>query len=126
MNTGEFLLVTLSLGLIASPAASQTATQASPFVDAVAVWHMAGLEDSAGKNSSLAPSGDVKMGVELTRAERSASLERGGDGLVGGWVVGVHDEDSLGCQHVRRGCHECPLGTLRERPVREGRCRRNR
>src|SRR5262249_19954773 len=57
---------------------------------AVAVWHMADLKDSAGKDSKLTLSGEVKLGVELAGAEKAASLKRGGDGKVaelqGGWL----------------------------------------
>ena len=52
----------------------------SPFKDAVAVWHMANLDDSAGNNSALVVHGDVEIGVELKGAEREASIKRGGDG----------------------------------------------
>ena len=54
----------------------------SPFTDAVAVWHMGDLRDSAAQSSALLPHGDVKSGVELTGTERDASLARGGDGRV--------------------------------------------
>jgi len=54
----------------------------SPFLDAVAVWHMADENDSAGKNSVLSIHGDVKLGVKLEGLERKASLKRGGDGEV--------------------------------------------
>ena len=52
----------------------------SPFDDAVAVWHMADLNDSAGANSALTIHGDVEVGVELEGVERAASIKRGGDG----------------------------------------------
>jgi sucrose-6-phosphate hydrolase SacC (GH32 family) len=48
---------------------------AAPFQDAAVCWSMA----DAG---SLTVHGDVKLGVELTGAERAASLARGGDGKV--------------------------------------------
>ena len=51
-----------------------------PFEDAIAVWHMSDLSDSAGDNSALTVVGDVRMGVELTGKDREASLRRGGDG----------------------------------------------
>lgn len=54
----------------------------SPFLDAVAVWHMDDENDSAGKNSVLSIHGDVKLGVKLEGLERKASLKRGGDGEV--------------------------------------------
>jgi len=56
------------------------AADRGPFADAVAVWHMADLTDSAGKQSALTAHGDVRLGVALTVAEREASLRRGGDG----------------------------------------------
>jgi len=52
----------------------------SPFDDAVAVWHLSDLNDTAGRNSRLTFHGDVKVGVELKGAERDASIKRGGDG----------------------------------------------
>ena len=66
------------------------------FADAVAVWHMSDLGDSAGE-SPLTVHGDVKLGVELGGAERDASLKRGGDGYVaefhGGYVIAGQDAD---------------------------------
>ena len=70
------------------------AVAASVFDDAVAVWHMADLNDSAGKNSRLTIQDyyqdKAKCGIELQGAEREASLRRGGDGYVawldGGWL----------------------------------------
>lgn len=57
---------------------------------AVAVWHMANEQDSAGGNSALTPRGPVRFGVALGGSERDASLARGGDGKVaeldGGWL----------------------------------------
>lgn len=61
-----------------------------PLADAVAVWHMADGSDSAGRDSALASHGNARLGVELTGADREASLKRGGDGRVvhldGGWL----------------------------------------
>ncbi len=54
----------------------------SPFHDAVAVWHLADWNDSAGKNSALLPHGNVQGGVELSGDDREASIRRGGDGRV--------------------------------------------
>jgi len=54
----------------------------TPFEDAVAVWHMEDLNDTAGKNSHLTPRGDVRVGIELKGEEREASIKRGGDGYV--------------------------------------------
>jgi len=58
------------------------ATDITPFADAVAVWHMSELNDTAGKNSRLTLYGDVKVGIELTGVERNASIKRGGDGYL--------------------------------------------
>ena len=71
----------LPLLLVVSNAAASPAKK-SPFDDAVAVWHMADLKDSAGDNSQLTPNGDVNLGVALGGAEHAASLKRGGDGVV--------------------------------------------
>ena len=59
---------------------SKSESGKSPFDDAIAVWHMADLNDSAGDNSALTIHGDVKMGVELEGMDFEASLKRGGDG----------------------------------------------
>lgn len=64
----------LLLGL-AVPAAAKT-----PFSDAVAVWHMSGAADAASAGGSLSIEGQVQLGIELSGAERAASLRRGGDG----------------------------------------------
>lgn len=48
--------------------------------EAVSVWHFVDLNDSAGANSILKMHGIVELNVELSDSERSASLERGGDG----------------------------------------------
>ncbi len=52
------------------------ALAADPFGDADAVWKFDGAD------KTLTARGEVKLGVELTGAERSASLARGGDGKV--------------------------------------------
>lgn len=66
------------------------------FADAVAAWHMSDLSDSTGK-IPLAVHGDVKLGVKLEKADRDASLKRGGDGCVaefhGGYIVAGQDAD---------------------------------
>lgn len=62
-----------------------------PFTDAVAVWHMADLKDSARAGSDLTPNGDVSAGIELSGAERNASLARGGDGRVARFASGYLD-----------------------------------
>jgi beta-fructofuranosidase len=70
----------------------------SPFGSAVAVWHMADANDSAGKNSLLAPAGEVELGVKLEGAERDDSLLRGGDGVAavfrGGYLSAGQGADS--------------------------------
>ena len=53
-----------------------------PFADAVAVWHMADLKDSAAQGSELVARGEARAGFEISGAERDASLARGGDGRV--------------------------------------------
>ena len=87
----------LAAGLLPSVALACTEglTPAAPPGDilsaAVAVWHMGEAKDSTGKSGPIAMKGKVKLGVELTGAERKASLRRGGDGRVarfeGGWLV---------------------------------------
>lgn len=66
------------------------------FTDAVAVWHMADLSDTAG-NMALTVHGDVKLGIELNGSERDASIKRGGDGYYaefnGGYLVAGQDTD---------------------------------
>ncbi len=78
-------------------ATNALAAETSPFDDAVAVWHMADLDDAAGKNSQLEPGGNVEIGVALTDEDRKASLARGGDGKVakcdGGWFSAEHGAD---------------------------------
>jgi len=60
----------------------QTKISKSLFGDAVALWKMSNLKDTAGKNSVLTLNGDVKVGIKLTEAEYDASIKRGGDGYV--------------------------------------------
>ena len=69
------------------------AANQGPFADAVAVWHMADLKDSARVGSNLTPRGDVRAGVELTGTERVASLARGGDGRAAEFHGGYLDAD---------------------------------
>jgi len=71
----------LAAGILAGGLAA-SAAERSPFADAVAVWHMASKDDSAGKNSRLTVHGAARLGVALEGAQRAASLERGGDGQV--------------------------------------------
>ena len=70
------LAVMVVLGLCAP------AVGASPFSDAAALWQMGADKDSAGPGGPLFIKGNVKLGVELTGADREASLRRGGDGRV--------------------------------------------
>lgn len=70
--------------------ASAELTNALPFANAVAVWHLADEHDTAGADSVLTRNGEVTFGVELAEQEREDSLRRGGDGKVagfrGGWL----------------------------------------
>jgi hypothetical protein len=70
---------------------SGTAIAASPFDDAKTDWRMSDALNTAAKGGALAVNGNVRLGVELTGAEREASLLRGGDGRVaqfqGGYIV---------------------------------------
>lgn len=92
------------LGVSAEGAAK---SEKFPFDDAVAVWHMADLKDSAGKHRELSVDGKVKLGLELTGVEREASLRRGGDGYVaefnGGFLSttqGVENELTLSGKEI--------------------------
>ncbi|MGE5608677.1 MAG: LamG-like jellyroll fold domain-containing protein [Bacillota bacterium] len=84
-------LLWVAVAGIAIWAGSAVAAAPSPFADAVAVWHLGDLKDSAGKDSALTPRGDVKPGVELTGSDRAASLARGGDGRVSQFNGGYLD-----------------------------------
>ena len=72
-------------------------TEKSPFSDAVAVWHMADLNDSAGDNCPLTIHGDVEVGAALTGAAREDSMTRGGDGYAaefkGGYLIAGQDAE---------------------------------
>ncbi|MCY3020698.1 MAG: family 43 glycosylhydrolase [Planctomycetota bacterium] len=57
---------------------------------AVAVWHLAGFKDSAGKND-LTLVGAVSVGTKLTGGEYQESLRRGGDGFVAQFDGGYLD-----------------------------------
>ena len=82
-------LVSLIVPAILLPSAIRAADTRKVFADAVAVWHLRDLHSADGK-SPLTPQGAAKVGVELTGAEREASLARGGDGqaaeISGGWL----------------------------------------
>ncbi|MCE9544518.1 MAG: family 43 glycosylhydrolase [Planctomycetia bacterium] len=71
----------------------QAAESRAPLDDAVAVWNMADLKDSAGKNSALTLHGAVAVGVKLPGKKGA----RGGDGLVakfdGGFLEAGHGAD---------------------------------
>jgi beta-fructofuranosidase len=55
---------------------------AAPFSDAMALWQMSSLEDTAEKNSFLVSYNDVILGVNLNGEELEESLKRGGDGYI--------------------------------------------
>ncbi|MBN1422519.1 MAG: right-handed parallel beta-helix repeat-containing protein, partial [Planctomycetes bacterium] len=67
---------------------------ATPFSDALAVWHLGDLSDAGGAPSDLLAEGAVDVGVALEGGDRDASRTRGGDGrgarLGGGWLVAGH------------------------------------
>ena len=69
-----------------------------PFRDAVAVWHMNGLKDTAGKNE-LKVVGAVTTGVKLEGKELEESLASGNDGLVarleGGYLDAGQGTDGM-------------------------------
>ena len=73
--------VLFSIILTLCPGLSLAAAQ-SPWDDAVAVWPMSQA------SGSLVIEGQVKLGVELSGAERDASLRRGGDGRVAQFAGG--------------------------------------
>jgi sucrose-6-phosphate hydrolase SacC (GH32 family) len=50
------------------------------FKNALAVWHMFSLDDTAGNNSFLTICGDVEIGIEIESPELEESIKRGGDG----------------------------------------------
>ena len=80
----QFLVLSCVLGL-SGPAAA-----ASPFHDAEAVWQMANLKDSAGKNG-LAVVGNVTVGEKLQGKDWEESLACGNDGLVAQFDGGYLD-----------------------------------
>jgi beta-fructofuranosidase len=71
----------------------QNSTRSHPFSDAVAVWHMDSTGDSSDQGGTLSVNGEVRLGVELTGAERDASLARGGDGSVAEFAGGYLSVD---------------------------------
>jgi beta-fructofuranosidase len=80
-----------SLLLAIAPLSRSAATDASPFADAVAVWHMADTSGRVAERARLTIHDSVSLGVDLVGPERSASLRRGGDGRVaefdGGYLI---------------------------------------
>jgi len=74
-----------------SAGAGEDSRKRSVFANAVAVWHMADVQDSCGPNSELVPTGDVKLAVRLLGDERQASLMRGGDGFAAQFSDGLFD-----------------------------------
>jgi len=80
MTKHSLIVVVLVLGVMLAAGGPAWAANPSVFDDAVAAWHLADARDSAGKDSRLTPAGAVTLGVELTGADREASLRRGGDG----------------------------------------------
>jgi len=88
---GSFIVRTsLCLTYLCMVAGAGRSAASTPFGDAIAVWHMANLNDAAGRDSQLLAKGNVECGFQLEGAEREASLRRGGDGYVaqfdGGWL----------------------------------------
>ena len=90
------LPVFLMLGLYAS--AAEPPRGPDPFRDAVAVWHMNGLKDPAGKNE-LKVVGAVTTGVKLEGKELEESQASGNDGLVarleGGYLDAGQGTDGM-------------------------------
>ncbi|KKM20963.1 hypothetical protein LCGC14_1640210 [marine sediment metagenome] len=82
MKSAPVHVLVVSAILTAFPTSILQAADPAPFSDAVAVWHMGDLKDSAGKNSRLSSNSDVRIGVPLHGDDREASLARGGDGHV--------------------------------------------
>ena len=89
----------LAAGFLLVATASRGVAAAGPWDDAVAVWHMAGPDDSAGDNSRLTVHGEVTVGTSLDEGDAAASRARGGDGIAadirGGWLAagsGVNGE----------------------------------
>jgi len=81
----------LTAGCLLMTAPARMVAAASPWDDAVAVWHMAGPEDSAGDDSRLTVHGEVMLGTKLDDSDAAASRARGGDGVAadirGGWLA---------------------------------------
>ena len=100
MRLLECSAISASLLLAITGTGASGADQASPFEDAVVVWHMAGPEGGTGGEVRLTAKGEAKLGVGLEGPERDASLRRGGNGRVaefaGGYLVaGEGAEEAL-------------------------------
>ena len=92
-------LAGLFLTFFANAATAQEAFRYDKaFKDAVAVWHMRDLKDSAGKNA-LQSVGTIKMATPLTSKERRESLADGSDGIVaqldGGYLDAGQGTDGM-------------------------------
>ena len=77
--------------LSAMSVVSSVIAEQGPLMDAVAAWSMATLKGSAANSPPLATTGKVEVGIELSGAEKEASLARGGDGRVAAFEGGYLD-----------------------------------
>jgi len=97
MNTSIALKLGAATITLVGYALQTTAAEPKAFVDAVAVWHLKDLDDTAGRNSELKPQGSVRIGQPCDDAAKAASLARGGDGYVadcaGGFLVAGQGAD---------------------------------
>src|ERR1017187_4284894 len=82
MQMPHSALVACLLLIAATACASQSGRSADDiFKTAVAVWHMADLQDAVGKND-LTVVGNVTVGKHLEGKDRQESLACGNDGVV--------------------------------------------
>lgn len=94
MNGGRFLASTVfSTALLVT--AIEAAERPAVFRDAVAYWPMKDTDGVGASPTRLVTDGDAKVGVELTGADRQASLARGGDGFVAQFRGGYLTMDSM-------------------------------